>query len=139
MNEIPAGSTTGEHVSLTVPADATYLTFLRSAVAGMAARTEAGVDVIEDLRIAVDEAVTLLLNSAEASNAVQCDIWLADHGITIEVSATAQGELPGVGDDSYSWMVLDAILNELRVENRGGRVTISMQRAWDRGSAPVTA
>jgi serine/threonine-protein kinase RsbW len=43
-------------VVLTVPADGAYLSVLRTATAGLAARLHFTLDEIEDLRIAVDEA-----------------------------------------------------------------------------------
>jgi serine/threonine-protein kinase RsbW len=62
-----AGTTTadatarGDVVELRLPADGAYLSVLRTATAGLAARLDFTLDEIEDLRIAVDEACALLL------------------------------------------------------------------------------
>ena len=44
-----------------MPADGAYLSVLRTATAGLAARLDFTLDDIEDLRIAVDEACAMLL------------------------------------------------------------------------------
>ena len=46
---------------LRLPADSAYLSVLRTATAGLAARLDFTLDEIEDLRIAVDEACAMLL------------------------------------------------------------------------------
>lgn len=48
-------------VDLRLPADAAYLSVLRTTTAALAARLDLSVDDVEDLRIAVDEAASLLL------------------------------------------------------------------------------
>ena len=56
----------GDVVELRLPADAAYLSVLRTATAGLAARLDFTLDEIEDLRIAVDEACAMLLPDADA-------------------------------------------------------------------------
>ena len=47
-----------------MPAEGAYLSVLRTATAGLAARLDFTLDEIEDLRIAVDEACGMLLGQA---------------------------------------------------------------------------
>ena len=51
-------------IDITVPADGAYLSVLRIAAAGLAARLDFTLDDIEDLRVAVDEACSILLAQA---------------------------------------------------------------------------
>ena len=51
-------------VEIRLPADSAYLSVLRTATAGLAARLDFTLDEIEDLRIAVDEACAMLLPQA---------------------------------------------------------------------------
>ena len=51
-------------VEMRLPADWAYLSVLRTATAGLAARLDFTLDEIEDLRIAVDEACAMLLPDA---------------------------------------------------------------------------
>ncbi len=65
-------STTGaDVVDLRVPADPAYLAVVRSTTAGLAARLDLTLDEIEDMRIAVDEACTLVM-SRQPSPAPPC-------------------------------------------------------------------
>src|SRR5499433_1279836 len=50
-----------DQVTIRMPADGAYLSVLRTATAGLAARLDFTLDEIEDLRIAVDEACGMLL------------------------------------------------------------------------------
>ena len=50
-----------DHVRVCLPAEGAYLSVLRTATAGLAARLDFTLDEIEDLRIAVDEACAMLL------------------------------------------------------------------------------
>src|SRR6266516_508606 len=56
--------TTQDHVTVCMPAEGAYLSVLRTATAGLAARLDFTLDEIEDLRIAVDEACAMLLGQA---------------------------------------------------------------------------
>src|ERR1044071_20927 len=57
----------GDLVELTVPAPIPYLAVVRTATAGLAARLGFTLDEIEDLRIAVDEACSMLLGLPPAA------------------------------------------------------------------------
>ena len=52
----PGGRDTADYVQVKMPAESAYLSVLRTAAAGLAARLDFTLDEIEDLRIAVDEA-----------------------------------------------------------------------------------
>jgi len=52
----PAEADARDEVTIRLPADGAYLSVLRTATAGLAARLHFTLDEIEDLRIAVDEA-----------------------------------------------------------------------------------
>ena len=53
-----------DQVTVRMPAEGAYLSVLRTATAGLAARLDFTLDEIEDLRIAVDEACAMLLSQA---------------------------------------------------------------------------
>ncbi|HET9671874.1 MAG TPA: ATP-binding protein, partial [Actinomycetota bacterium] len=55
-------------VSAEVPATPEYVQVLRNVAAGVAARFEMPIDQIEEVRLAVTEAASLLLEEAEASS-----------------------------------------------------------------------
>ena len=59
-----------------MPAEGAYLSVLRTATAGLAARLDFTLDEIEDLRIAVDEACGMLLAQAAPGANLECDFTL---------------------------------------------------------------
>src|SRR5215472_12486048 len=62
--ESPLRREVKDQVTIQMPADGAYLSVLRTATAGLAARLDFTLDEIEDLRIAVDEACGMLLSQA---------------------------------------------------------------------------
>src|SRR5690348_13045097 len=83
------GGTVSDEVELRLPADSAYLSVLRTATAGLAARLDFTLDEIEDLRIAVDEACALLLPDAVPGTNLECALDLGAEEMTITVSVTA--------------------------------------------------
>ena len=60
----PADQAARDKVNVRMPADGAYLSVLRTATAGLAARLDFTLDEIEDMRIAVDEACAMPLSQA---------------------------------------------------------------------------
>ena len=65
-----------DRVTVRMPAEGAYLSVLRTATAGLAARLDFTLDEIEDLRIAVDEACAMLLSQARPGGSLECDFTL---------------------------------------------------------------
>ena len=78
-----------DHVTVCMPAEGAYLSVLRTATAGLAARLDFTLDEIEDLRIAVDEACAMLLSQAIPGTNLECAFDLGADEMTITVSVTA--------------------------------------------------
>ena len=87
-----------DHIAVCMPAEGAYLSVLRTATAGLAARLDFTLDEIEDLRIAVDEACAMLLSQAIPGTSLECDFDLGADLMTIAVSVVAaQPCTPGPG------------------------------------------
>ena len=100
--------TTQDHVTVCMPAEGAYLSVLRTATAGLAARLDFTLDEIEDLRIAVDEACAMLLSQAIPGTNLECAFDLGAEEMTITVSVTAAGpRIPA--RDTFAWTVLSAL------------------------------
>jgi serine/threonine-protein kinase RsbW len=98
----------GDHVKVTLPAEGAYLSVLRTATAGLAARLDFTLDEIEDLRIAVDEACAMLLAQAIPGTNLECAFDLDSDHMTITVSVTAaEPQMPA--KDTFAWTVLSAL------------------------------
>jgi serine/threonine-protein kinase RsbW len=95
-------------VEIRLPADSAYLSVLRTATAGLAARLDFTLDEIEDLRIAVDEACAMLLPHAVETAQLTCRFELTPETLEVTVAIpTTRGQLPE--RDTFSWTVLTAL------------------------------
>jgi serine/threonine-protein kinase RsbW len=121
-------------VTVRLPADSAYLSVLRTATAGLAARLDFNLDEIEDLRIAVDEACAMLLAQAVPGTDLTCEFELTDDAMSVAVSVlTVEGRQPN--RDTFAWTVLSSLAGD--VDARVGddeRVIIVMQKR--RGQTP---
>nr|WP_155885092.1 anti-sigma factor [Actinomadura flavalba] len=115
-------------VTVKLPAAGAYLSVLRTATAGLAARLDFTLDEIEDLRIAVDEACAMLLPQAVPGTDLTCEFELHDEAMSIAVSVlTVDGGEPS--RDTFAWTVLSSLAGE--VDAKAGpddRVTVTLQK-----------
>ena len=112
-------------VELRVPADGAYASVLRTTTAGLAARLDFTIEDIEDLRMAVAEAVAMVLEVADEGTDLLGRFKLAPGEMTVSISVGA--ESPGQPDyDSFAWQVLTTLATSAKVESAGGRFTVSM-------------
>ena len=122
------GRDTADHVHVRMPAESAYLSVLRTAAAGLAARLDFTLDEIEDLRIAIDEACAMLLSQAIPGTDLECGFELGADEVTITVSVTAaHPRMPA--RDTFAWTVLSALAGS--VDSRlgpGDRVAIVLQK-----------
>jgi serine/threonine-protein kinase RsbW len=107
-------------VEIRLPADSAYLSVLRTATAGLAARLDFTLDEIEDLRIAVDEACAMLLPHAIETAQLRCRFELAPETLSVTVTIpTTRGQLPE--RDTFSWTVLSALAGDVDTGNNDER------------------
>jgi serine/threonine-protein kinase RsbW len=98
-----------------MPADGAYLSVLRTATAGLAARLDFTLDEIEDLRIAVDEACAMLLGQAIPGSSLDCTFSLSPDMLTISVSVPCLSPRPPTGD-TFAWTVLTALAGNVEAQ-----------------------
>ena len=124
----PAGLAAEDRVTIRMPAEGAYLSVLRTATAGLAARLDFTLDEIEDLRIAVDEACGLLLSQAAPDASRVCDFSLAEDSVTIAVSVPSQrAQLPA--RDTFAWTVLSALAGSVDAwSGPGDRLTVMLRK-----------
>ena len=113
-------------VTIKLPAAGAYLSVLRTATAGLAARLDFTLDEIEDLRIAVDEACAMLLTQAVPGADLECAFSLDGDSMRIGVSVlTVDGVEPS--RDTFAWTVLSALAGDVDSAADGdNRVTITL-------------
>jgi serine/threonine-protein kinase RsbW len=124
----PAPRDAEDRVTIRMPAEGAYLSVLRTATAGLAARLDFTLDEIEDLRIAVDEACGLLLSQAVPGATLDCDFTLGEDSVTIAVSVlTLRAQLPA--RDTFAWTVLAALAGSVDAwAGPGSKLTVMLRK-----------
>jgi serine/threonine-protein kinase RsbW len=120
---------TQDQVTIRMPADGAYLSVLRTATAGLAARLDFTLDDIEDLRIAVDEACAMLLGQAVPGSDLECSFALSPDEMTITVSVPSLNPRPPAGD-TFAWTVLSALAGSVGAQvGPGDRLAIVLRKS----------
>jgi serine/threonine-protein kinase RsbW len=136
VSKIPGEPGSQDFVEVRLPAAGAYLSVLRTATAGLAARLDFTLDEIEDLRIAVDEACAILLQQAAPGSTLECVFTLVGDSLRVTVSApTTEGHAPE--RDTFAWTVLTALAGEVESTVAEDR-TVSISLHKKRGAAPGT-
>jgi serine/threonine-protein kinase RsbW len=114
-------------VELRLPVDSAYVSVLRATTVSLAARLDFTIDDIEDLRIAVGEASSMVLPSAEEGSDLVCRYYMRPGEVTITVEVTSnRPEIPE--EDGFAWQVLSALTTETSTSYEDGifNVTLTM-------------
>ncbi|MBB6351748.1 anti-sigma factor [Nonomuraea muscovyensis] len=120
-------------VSIRLPAASAYLSVLRTATAGLAARLDFTLDEIEDLRIAVDEACAMLLGEAVPGTDLTAEFELTGLEMQVRVEVVTVGSSAPKRDD-FAWMVLTALADDVEaVTDSPDRMAIVLRKR--RGAA----
>jgi serine/threonine-protein kinase RsbW len=112
---LPEAGPAADTVTVRMPADGAYLSVLRTATAGLAARLDFTLDDIEDLRIAVDEACAMLLSHAVPGSSLECSFALSPDDMTITVSVLSLSPRPPSAD-TFAWTVLSALAGSVEAQ-----------------------
>ncbi|MGX9228671.1 anti-sigma regulatory factor [Streptomyces albus] len=135
MSQIAGDPASQDFVEVRLPAAGAYLSVLRTATAGLAARLDFTLDEIEDLRIAVDEACAILLQQqAVPGSVLSCVFQLVGDSLHVTVSApTTDGRAPE--RETFAWTVLSALAGEVGSAVSDDR-TVSISLHKKRGAGP---
>lgn len=110
-------------VTVTVPATANHLAVLRTAVGGFAARDQFTLDQVDDLRMAVEEAAVQLLRHSRGDR-ISMDVETTAQGVEVRLSGNVADDDPVIDESSFSWTILRALADEIRIETQNGQAVI---------------
>lgn len=117
-------------VTLTFAADTRNVALARTISAAMAARADLPIDQLEDLRLAVDEAVTQILAAAPTQADVTCAFRVVGDRVLVQItSSTTATSVPST--TSFSWTVLSALVDAVEAQLADGQLTISFSVSRD--------
>ena len=114
-------------VTVTVPATAGHLAILRTTVGGFAARDQFTLDQVDDLRMAVEEAAVQLLRHIR-SDRIQMEIETTDFGVEVRLSGDVTDDAPVIDESSFSWTILRALADDLRIDSEGAKASIVLSK-----------
>lgn len=141
-----------DDVRLTIPAIPEYARIARLTVASLAAHAGFDYEEVEDLRVAIGEVCTLLLDAATGAGTLQFVFGVEEHGLVLNASIIDDGdvttsgsprrrpetrvnedddfanELPaddlGLGDRQLSQQILAAMVDSYELDAEAGRVRL---------------
>lgn len=115
-----------DSVTLTFLADTRNVSLARTVAAAMSARADLPIDQLEDVRLAVDEAVTQLVHDAPEGAEVTCRFEVNDDVLEVRVSApSVSGQTPA--RDTFSWTVLAALVDDVVATVDAGEVRLVLR------------
>jgi serine/threonine-protein kinase RsbW len=120
-----AGPAEGE-VFLRVPADTAHVAMVRGLAAHVAARADWPLDDVEDLRLAVDEACAVLLESGAGGSLTARFLDDDDSGLVIELGVDAAPEA-AVDTSTVTWLVLVSLVPEIAVSHGDGQLRLVLR------------
>jgi serine/threonine-protein kinase RsbW len=116
-------------VVLSVPADPSYVSMLRTVVASLAARRDFTLDEIDDLRIAVDEAGALLLGQASPGSQLSATFDGSPASLRVEVCVTVPPGTSAEPDQrSFGWLVLVALTDSVALAAADQRLSLTLTK-----------
>jgi serine/threonine-protein kinase RsbW len=122
-------------VRVAVPARADMLHLLRSVAASVGARMSMPLDDVEELKIAVDEAATLMLDrSGGTPGSLELDLTLADESLRVELRLEPADAPAGeVASDAellatWPWRVIAGMTEEASIERSETGTTITFMK-----------
>lgn len=120
-------------IELTIPPDPRLLRMVRLVAAGLATTAGFDVDELEDIRIAVDEAVTALLEGGEGAP-VPLKFEVSDGRVAMWGETSASGTDPLDADRiELSSQILAAVCDEHDLRVDGGSVHVRIVRRAGQG------
>ena len=113
-------TTLPEVVSAEVPATPDFVQVLRNVAAGVAARADMPIDQIEEIRLAVTEAASLLLTEAIGTTLRMSIRRNAD---VVDVELSSDGTTGSWRTDriesSWAWIVVSGLTDEVALDREG--------------------
>jgi serine/threonine-protein kinase RsbW len=115
-------TTPPEVVSAEVPATPDFVQVLRNVAAGVAARADMPIDQIEEIRLAVTEAASLLLTEALGTTlrmSIRRDADVVD--VELSSDGTTGSWRTDRIESTWGWIVVSGLTDEVALDREGAR------------------
>jgi serine/threonine-protein kinase RsbW len=117
----PAGSTTGP-VRLSLPASPRYLAAARVVAASLGAESGLSVDDLEDLRLGVNELVSVLVESGDAGDRVELEFETDGGSITVRGLRSGDSRRP-LEVDELTARIVEAVADHHEIDGASFSLT----------------
>ncbi len=117
-------------IEVSAPADAGSVAILRSVAANVIARTQAPIDAVDDLRIAVAEACNRLLTATPGAERLQLTMSTRSDLVEARVSVvgrTPDGAMKPTDDAGLGWTIIEGLTDHAEEITVQGEPTIVMR------------
>lgn len=111
-------------ISLTIPGDPGNLAVLRATVSSIAARAHLTLDQVDDVRLAVEEAASALLQGRP--QVIDIEVDPTAHPLEICLRATTAQPVE-VDRNGFSWTILTAMADHVDVAVDDGTTTLRLR------------
>ncbi len=101
------------------------LVLARTVAASVCAQLDFPIDQLDDVRLAVDEACSLLLSETDGSD-LDVEFLPGDGELTVTVSGGTNAAA-GPSDSSFAWLVISELCDSATAELSEGRLTVRLQ------------
>jgi serine/threonine-protein kinase RsbW len=98
-------------VDVVCPATAAQLPVLRAIATAIALRADADLDLVADLRLAVDEVCTTLIRSAGPEESLRCRFSSSEDSVRVEASVWSERREPA--DDELGRLLLASLADQV--------------------------
>ena len=101
------------------------LVLARTVATSVCAQLDFPIDQLDDVRLAVDEACSLLLSETDGSD-LDVEFLPGDGELTVTVSGGTNAAA-GPSDSSFAWLVISELCDSATAELSEGRLTVRLQ------------
>lgn len=129
-----------DDLTVSIPARSEFVRLLRNVVSSAAARQRFGYEEIDDLRLAVDEACSHLLEARPSPGTIVLTLRLGDAGIEVSVEGDTSPSVWPVGGArrTLAWQVLSALTDDARFARVDGGVAVAFSKRSATGESTGT-
>ncbi|HQR79292.1 MAG TPA: hypothetical protein PLT68_03625 [Actinomycetota bacterium] len=120
-------------VVLTVPAESSFVSLVRTATAAISAQADFTLDALDDLQLAVAEACALVIADTPAGADLTVGFQVLGGQVRVDLAAASVSGRP-VGTGTFAWTVLTALVDRVRTDVRDGVLHIEL---FAHGVGPV--
>jgi serine/threonine-protein kinase RsbW len=126
-------------ISATVPARPEFVHVFRTVVASVAARLDLPYDQVDELRILVDEACSLLLGLPGTAGSLSLRVVPGAEGVEITVCSDVEaGTWPRTEEqDGLTWQVISGLSDRARFERWDGRPAVWLTKGASAVGGPA--